>query len=416
MLRYKATAALLALALALSACGGQPAATSPTPPPQTPPSTAQPSPAPATGTQTSPATGSPVTTPVVSTPTQTTPAPPIPAEKPPEPPKPVKVALPKPFRGIHLSGWVAGSPSILNELLAWGKTAGVNAVVLEIKAEDGRVSWVSDVPLAGEIGANTRKVGDIEKLIRELHEAGFWVAGRIVVMNDQYLYKARPAWAIPGFSGGAYSFMDPKNEKVWQYNVDLAKAAAKVGFDEIQFDYIRYPEKLVEGYNKGTTAEARTAAINGFLKYAVSELKPLGLVISADVFGLTTSVPDGDDMEIGQDYHQIAEVVDYISAMVYPSHYAPNTYGIANPDASPYETVKQSMGKALERTPSIPVEKHRPWIQDFTYPTAGAHPYGKAEVLAQVKALKELGIDSFMLWDPANKYTRGLDFRKVTAE
>jgi len=343
--------------------------------------------------------------------------PPKPAPEPPKPaPEPPKVAertIPSSVRGIHVSGWVAGTADLIGPLLTWAKSAGLNTVVLDVKAEDGKLSWNSDVALAIEAGANARKIGDIAKLVEQMHEQGFWVVGRIVVMNDQYLYRARPAWTIPGFPGGAYSFMDPKNHNVWRYNIDIARAAVQAGMDEVQFDYIRYPEKLVAGYNKDTGAELRTGAITGFLKQAVAELKPSGVKVSADLFGLTTSVATDDDMQIGQDYRQVAEIVDYVSAMVYPSHYAPGTYGIPNPDRAPYETVKQSMAKALQRTEGIPMAKHRPWIQDFTYPSAGALKYGPAEIRAQVSALQELGITAFLLWDPSNRYTRGVDFAKA---
>ncbi|MEW8977608.1 MAG: putative glycoside hydrolase [Symbiobacterium sp.] len=325
-----------------------------------------------------------------------------------EPQTPART-MPNPVRGLHLSGWYAGSPDLVWPLLDWAWEAGINTIVLDLKAEDGYLSWESDIPLAQEIGANMRKIADLKAFVEEAHDRGFWVAGRIVVMNDQWLYKGRPEWAIPGFDGGAYSFMDPANENVWKYNIDVAKEAIAAGVDEIQFDYIRYSEHLREGYNgHDTTAEQRTKPINDFLRYAMTELKPLGVVVGADVFGLTTSVAEGDDMEIGQDYRQIAEIVDYIAPMVYPSHYAPYTYGLENPNANPYETVYNSMKKALERTEGLPIEKHRPWIQDFSL---GGISYGPAEVMAQVQALKDLGIESFMLWDPSNKYTREVSFR-----
>lgn len=327
---------------------------------------------------------------------------------------PVRREIPDPFRGMLLTGWYAGSPDLLEPLLDWAQEAGINAVVLDLKAEDGKISWESRIPLAQEIGANETKIRDLPALIDQLHERGFWVAGRIVVMNDQFLYRGRPEWGIPGFPGGAYSFMDPMNENVWRYNIDIALEAVEAGVDEIQFDYIRYPEKLVEGYNKDTGPEYRTGAITGFLEQAMAELKPLGVIVSADVFGLTTSVVEGDDMEIGQDYRKIAEIVDYICPMVYPSHYAAGTYGLDNPDNYPYETVKESMTRAIERTPGIPLEKHRPWIQDFTYPAPGARQYGPAEVEAQIRALLELGINDFMLWDPSNKYSRGLDYAQLS--
>jgi len=363
-----------------------------------------------------PAVPLPVVNPGPSAPV--TPAPVTPAPEPPRPapepvvPEPEPRVMPKEVRGIHLSGWYAGSPDLLEPLLEWATSVGINTLVLEIKAEDGKVTWMSDVPLAAEIGANARKVGDIHKLIAELREKGFWIVGRIVVMNDQYLYRARPEWGIPGFDGGAYSYMDPKREEVWTYNLDLAKEAVRSGFDEIQFDYIRYPERKVAGYNLDNGPEARVAPIIGFLNRAAKELKPLGVLISADVFGLTTSVAEGDDMGIGQDYLEIAKVVDFISAMAYPSHYAPYTYGIPVPNNAPYETIFNSMGKALERTPGIPIEKHRPWLQDFSYMAVSPLRYGPVEVMAQVQALRDLGINSFMLWDPSNRYSRGVDFNR----
>ncbi len=399
-MRKPVLTSLMIGSLLLTGCSGKPTDA----PPVQPPATSAPTdPAPSqqpSDTQTPP----PATTPDPQPP-QTSPEPP----KQPDPPKPAKREMPKVVRGIHLSGWYAGSPDLVSPLLDWAKSAGINTLVLDIKAEDGFLSWESDIPLAIEIGSNKRKIGDLGKFIAEAHEKGFWVAGRIVVMNDQWLYQARPEWGIPGFSGGAYSFMDPKNENVWQYNIDIAKAAVAAGLDEIQWDYIRYPERWVDGYNRDTTAEYRTSHINGFLKRSVEELKPLGVVIGADLFGLTTSVAEGDDMKIGQDYKQVAEIVDYVAAMAYPSHYAENTYGIPNPNAAPYETVKGSMAKAIERTPGLSLEKHRPWIQDFSI---HGITYGPNEIMAQVRALDELGIHSFMLWDPSNKYTRDVDYNQ----
>lgn len=322
----------------------------------------------------------------------------------------VRREMPNPVRGLLVTGWYAGSPDLVWPLLDWAKAAGLNTIVVDLKAEDGYVSWNADVPLAHEIGAIREKIRDFPGFIQEAKKRGFWVVGRIVVMNDQFLYKARPEWGIPGFSGGPYSFMDPANENVWQYNIDIAKAAIRAGVDEIQWDYIRYPEKLVEGYNKNTTPEYRVGNITAFLRRSMEELKPLGVVVGADLFGLTTSVAEGDDMEIGQDYYSVAQIVDYVAPMVYPSHYHPYTYGLPNPNAAPYETVWNSMKRAIERSPGIPLEKHRPWIQDFSL---DGITYGAAEVTAQVRALKDLGIHSFMVWDPSCKFTRDIDYSSL---
>lgn len=380
-------AALIVSAVAVSACSGttSPAAVVPVAPPPT------------------------VTTPVTPTPE------PEPPKQPEPPPKQPVREMPKQVRGIHFSGWYAGSPDLYRPLLDWAKSAGINTVVLDIKAEDGKISWETDIPLAKEIGSNERKIGDIKKLIAELHERGFWVAGRIVIMNDQYLYRARPSETIPGFSGGAYSFMNPESKVVYDYNMAIAKAAVEAGSDEIQLDYIRYPynREAQPFINGRTTRETRKAAINNFIKNAITDLRQIRpeIKVSVDVFGLTTSVDEGDDMQIGQDYREIAEIADAIAPMMYPSHYAAGTYGLANPNASPYETIKRSMEDALRRTIGVPAEKHRPWIQDFHY---GGMTYGPAQIMAQVKALNDMGVAQWMLWDPSNKYTRKVKFDDVT--
>lgn len=317
-----------------------------------------------------------------------------------------QVPPPEPLRGIHLSGWVAGTPSKRDPLLKWARATGYNAVAIELKSEDGRLSWPSDIPMAREIGSNARKVKDLRETVQMLHDLGFWVIGRVVCFNDPVLYDARPDLRVPGLEGTRFRFVNPLEPTVRRYNLDIALAGAAAGIDEIQFDYIRWAEKRVPGFTLDTTVEFRTAAINSFLEQAVQEIKPLGVYVSADVFGLTTSVNMGDDMHIGQDYAQIAGIVDYVSAMAYPSHYANGTYGIAVPDREPYLTVKKSLEKAIERTPGVELIKHRPWIQDFQYPAAGYMPYNKAEVEGQMRALAELGIHSFLVWDPKNNYTR----------
>lgn len=354
----------------------------------------------------------------VADPAPATPAPATPAEpvKPPEPEPPKKPVreMPKQVRGIMLSGWYAGSPDLYKPLLDWAKSAGINTVVLDIKAEDGKITWETDIPLAKEIGSNERKVGDIRKLMAELHDRGFWVAGRIVIMNDQYLYRGRPSETIPGFSGGAYSFMNPESKVVYDYNMAIAKAAVEAGVDEIQLDYIRYPynREAQPFINAHTTTESRTKAINSFIKNAIADLRQIKpeIKVSVDIFGLTTSVEEGDDMKIGQDYRQIAELADAVAPMMYPSHYAAGTYGLGNPNASPYETIKRSMEDAMRRTIGIPAEKHRPWIQDFNYDGV---IYGPDKIMAQVRGLHENGVTQFMLWDPSNKYTRNVKFEDV---
>lgn len=314
-------------------------------------------------------------------------------------------------RGIYMTGWTAGSDRFY-ELVDFMLAKGLNAVVIDIKDDDGRISWDVEVPLAREIGASANKIRDIDERIRYLKERNIYVIGRLVVYADPLLGSKRPDLAIHHPDGTPFvdrrgiRWPDPYNRQVWEYNVAIAKAAAAVGFDEIQFDYIRFPEHRIAGYNYEVPVRQRADAILGFLKYAKEELAPYGVFVAADVFGLTTSVAPGDDMEIGQIYEEIAGVVDYICPMVYPSHYAPGTYGIANPNADPGRIVYESMVRAQKRTWGMPVEKHRPWIQDFDV----GKDYTAADVEAQIRGLAEAGIYQWLLWDPKNRYTRDANY------
>ncbi|MDB4894212.1 MAG: hypothetical protein JWN15_474, partial [Firmicutes bacterium] len=267
----------------------------------------------------------------------------------------------------------------------------------------------TEIPLALAIGANERKIPDIGERVKFLKENGIYVIGRIVVYADPLLGRKRPDMAIQGgnfVDTRGIRWPDPYNQQVWAYKVAIAKEAAARGFDEIQFDYIRFPEHRIQGYNAGVPVRQRTDAIAGFLSYAKQELAPLGVFIAADVFGLTTSVADGDDMEIGQDYAQIAGIVDYIMPMVYPSHYAPGTYGVDNPNQAPGRIVYESLVAAQKRTAGIDPRKHRPWIQDFNM----GKTYTAADVEDQIRGLADAGIYQWILWDPNNRYTQDVNY------
>lgn len=312
------------------------------------------------------------------------------------------------IHGIYMTGWTAGSDQFY-KLVDYMQASGLNAVVIDVQDDDGLTSWPVAVPLAAEIGANETKIGNIAERVAYLKERGIYTVGRIVVYADPLLGRKRPDMAIQGgnfIDTRGIRWPDPYNPDVWAYKVAIAKEAAQAGFDEIQFDYIRFPEHRIPGYNAEVTVEKRTGAIESFLTYAAEALHPLGVFISADLFGLTTTVDAGDDMEIGQNYAEIAGIVDYVWPMVYPSHYAPGTYGIADPNQAPGRIVYESLVGAQKRTPDRSRLIHRPWIQDFNY---GA-TYGVAEIEDQIKGLAEAGIYQWILWDPSNKYTRGVNY------
>lgn len=402
-------AVLIVAALVLTACSATGKPTGGNPPVANPGSGADNAGTPGTpGTSPTPYPGIPpssnpsdgqVTTPPVTNP---------PGEN--DPPAPLKREKTHvDVKGIYLTGYTAGSDKKFNELLEFVKSTGLNAMVIDAKDDDGRISWITEIPLAKEIGSNTAKIRDIRQRIKTLEENGIYSIARIVVFADPLLSQKRPEMAILGAKWKdrrGISWTDPNNKDVWQYNVDIAKAAAEAGFREIQFDYIRFPEKDIPGVTQGVSREKRVGAILGFLEYAKQELEPYNVFMSVDVFGLTTSVAIGDDMKLGQDYAEIAKIADYISPMIYPSHYALGTYGLPNPNKAPFETVYNSMVKAQQRTFELPVEKHRPWIQDFSL----GHPYGVPEVEAQIKGLAKAGIYTFILWDPRNTYTVGVNY------
>ena len=331
-------------------------------------------------------------------------------------PEPISAAQPQgaakrqhvDIHGIYLTGWVAGS-DLLYERVAFMKAAGLNAVVIDVQDDDGYISWETEIPLAVAIGAHEWKISNIKERLQFLKENGIYTIGRIVVYADPLLGKGRPDLAIMGgqfIDSRGIRWPDPYNREVWAYKVAIAREAAEQGFDEIQFDYIRFPEHRIEGYNYKVPVKQRTEAIEGFLRYAKAELEPYGILISADLFGLTTSVAEGDDMEIGQDYAAIAGIVDYVKPMVYPSHYAPGTYGVSDPNAEPGRIVYESLVAAQQRTWSMERSIHRPWIQDFTYGKA----YTAADIEAQIKGLAEAGVYQWIIWDPSNQYTRGVDY------
>ena len=205
-------------------------------------------------------------------------------------------------------------------------------------------------------------------------------------------------------------------KEVWDYNIAVAKEAAKLGFKEIQFDYVRFPEgfeKKADSLVFTKTKDSRVDAIAGFVKYAKSQLEPLGVRVSVDIFGYAASVPAAEG--IGQDFVKISKNVDVISPMVYPSHYSTGWFGVKDPDKNPYATIKGAMLDTHKKLDPIGSFKPviRPWIQDFTASWLGkGHyiPYGNTEVNAQIKALKDTNIEEYLLWNAGNKYSPGTNY------
>lgn len=318
--------------------------------------------------------------------------------------KPVEV------KAIYLTGFSAGNKKRFEQLLNLVNSTELNAMVIDIKDEDG-LTYNSKVPLAQEIGSNTDKIDDLESIVNTLNENNIYSIARIVVFKDKILPFKIPELAVKHKNGGIWKdrrgipWADPYNKEVWEYNIALAEEAARLGFKEIQFDYVRFPSdgKLSDIVYDNYNGISRSETICEFLDYARERLGSHGIYVSADIFGLVNSAQD--DMGIGQVLEDIAKSADSICPMVYPSHYAPGSYGIQDPDSAPYQTVYASLNHAVRRLNKLESEKAvvRPWLQDFTL----GHRYGPAEVRAQIKAVYDAGLKEWILWNPSNYYNVG---------
>lgn len=323
------------------------------------------------------------------------------------------ISTPEQVKALYMSSWIAGVSTKRSRLVDIIDKTELNSVVIDIKDATGRVAFKTDDKLINDLGSTENRVKDMPAFIESLHKKNIYVIGRISVFQDPYMTLKKPEWAITRKSDGkvwkdrkGLSFLDPAQEEVLHYTVAIAKASYAIGFDEINFDYIRYPSdgnmkdinyKLKEGVTRSDNLEKFFTNLNTEVK------KDNPIVMSADVFGLTTE--SRDDMGIGQLWEKIIPHFDYVAPMVYPSHYPAGQYGFKNPAAHPSEVINNSILGAIKKTEAMGLskEKIRPWLQDFDL---GAK-YDAPMVKAQIDSATKIGIDSWMLWDPKNVYTPG---------
>lgn len=386
----------------------------------------------------------------------------IPAIKilPPPPPKdiPPQTPLenpPKIVKAIYATGWSAGSEKKVKSLIGLIKKSELNAIVIDIKDFSGYVLYDTDLAAPKKYGAVEIRIPKINTTIKRFHDEGIYVIGRLSVFQDQRLALARPDLALMSSSTGKL-WKDKKNlywidvaaKESWEYNVAIAKEALGRGFDEINFDYIRFASDgdlndVKYPYWNGVTWKREVA--KSFFQYVRNELEDS--VISADLFGLTTVEPG--DMGIGQYWEYALPYFDYLAPMVYPSHYRSGILGYKNPADHPYEIVRYSLDEALRRVKIKRSEmekalavantqgvveaieqsnlaKIRPWLQDFDL---GAD-YNAAMIRKQIQAVNDSGgcgneanstttgtaeqsepcsdmVSGWMLWSPSNTYTEG---------
>ena len=321
-------------------------------------------------------------------------------------PKPVildRRPPPSEIRGVHVTVALASLPGKLQEYVDL-RRHGLNTIQLDVKDENGEVGFVpSSVPLARQVGA-AKPYYKPRAAAKLVHRHGLYLIGRVVVFEDPVLSKGRPDLAIQRSDGSVWTnhaglgWANPYDRRVWDYNVSLAEVAARAGFDEIQFDYVRFPS---DGDIESAVFPRKSATPPGwvipqFVQYAAKRLKPLGVRVSADVFGLSAT----RDLGIGQFPRRLASHLDAIYPMTYPSHYNPGEFGIPVPDAAPGETVFEALSDFRHELRGRKADMI-PWIQDFSLGT----PYGLAEVRAQIESARLQEARGFLLWNPSGIYT-----------
>lgn len=326
------------------------------------------------------------------------------------------IKTPEPLKAIYMTSWVAGTPNFRQRLIKLIEETEINAVVIDIKDYSGKISFLIDEEPFHSLGSSENRIRDIRGLIEELHEKNIYVIGRVSVFQDQHLLEKWPEETVRKNSDRdevwrdrkGLGWVDPGSERVWQYHLELAKIAHEAGFDEINFDYIRFPSDgnmrdIFYPYSEG---RVKREVIREFFEFLNENIRnsedDSRMIISADLFGMVTT--NTDDLGIGQVLEDGLLNFDYVAPMVYPSHFPNNWAGIPKPAEAPYEVIYKSMKRAVERAENIDVDplKLRPWLQDFNL---GA-TYTKDLVKAQIQATYDVGITSWMLWDPKNIYTK----------
>jgi hypothetical protein len=287
----------------------------------------------------------------------------------------------------------------------------MNALVIDIKGDRGFIPFKVDIPLAQEIGAQkTILVKDMPALMASLKEKGLYLIARIVVFKDDPLAGAKPQWAVRRKGGGVFRdreklrWVDPFRREIWDYNIAIAKVAAELGFDEVQFDYVRFPDNRGTGFSKPVNQDTRTEAITGFLKAAHQALIPYNVMVAADIFGYVCW--NTNDTDIGQKIDRALQAVDVVCPMLYPSGYQFGIPNYRNPVKNPYEIVYLSLKRAQERTNVNPL-RFRPWLQAFRDYAFRGGDFKEERMRIQIQAVDKFGSSGWMFWNPRNIYPTG---------
>ncbi|PIQ92419.1 MAG: hypothetical protein COV70_00605 [Parcubacteria group bacterium CG11_big_fil_rev_8_21_14_0_20_39_22] len=363
-------------------------------------------------------------------------------EKTPNKPRFPHIDPPESLRAVYMTSCVASTPSIRKNLVELIEETEINAVIIDIKDYTGKLAFDPGKEELAHAVPSDCFISDLPQFLSELNQKGIYTIARITVFQDSHFAVLNPEVAVLKKSDGTVwsdykklHFTDPGSKEVWDYIISISESATDIGFDELNFDYIRFPSdgpmKDISFPKSGD--RPKQEVLESFFSYLKKEIDRYGEesgyrpVISADLFGMTTNA-ENFDLNIGQVWERVLPYFDYLSPMIYPSHYPPGFNGWSDPNKYPYEIIKFALDRAVQKTiatttlvafegaipistttpmvyskPTFPISKIRPWLQDFDY----GGTYDVAEVRAQIQATYDAGIDSWMLWSPSNKYTRG---------
>jgi len=329
-----------------------------------------------------------------------------------------RVPRPDSVRALYVNAWAAGSRSRMAQLIAIADSTEINAFIIDVKESDTYLAYTgTKIPLALEIGADKRPATTwLPALIDTLQAHGIYPIARIVVFKDRQLAERKPAPAIRHANGSVWrdnkggAWVNPYDRRVWDYNVAIAREALEMGFSELQWDYVRFPDvtgrmREVMRY-PGSDGTSRADNIRNFIRYSKQQLAEYQVPVTADVFGLVTHLEG--DVEIGQHWETVIAAADVVLPMVYPSHYSTGLYGFPRPIAKPYEVVRLATTDAMERTrhvrdsARVAVGEVMPWLEAMSIRGAS---YGPAELRQQIQAVYDAGAKSWALWNPGSRFS-----------
>lgn len=332
-------------------------------------------------------------------------------------------------KGLYFNTYIVNDPEKYSKIMNMLENTRLNSIVVDIKDDFGNITMNFDTD-DEDINFSKTDLVNPKEFLKTMHEKGIYVIGRITTFKDSIITRKHPDWGFTMEDGSLWTnnndeaFMNPFLKDVQDYDIKIAKLAAKAGFDEIQFDYVRFAEGFETfgdklDYSRGEfenknmeEGDKRVGAITGFVKRAREELQNYDVPMSLDVFGYALQVGRADG--IGQDFGEMSNETDVISSMIYPSHWGPHSFDIDKPDLQPYELVKRYLKAEQEYLSKLdhpPVS--RPWIQDFTASWIGEGnwmEYDKDAVEAQIRAIYDSGQKEFLLWNANADYTEGVEY------